>query len=172
MCQTAVTATETPTFCPKDRRFFSCGLRVEKKKKRKKNYRDLARKNSSTSWIVKLIESAVHEWFFHVDGSILFHPCKIWTIKKVECLYTSVLSLFMNPVVCSFWSIGRKLETDIDASFIADIFFSSMHKMTILDSINIKIEEKLSRIWAYSIEILHHKFYNRFFISLLTIVQI
>lgn len=90
-----------------------------------------------------------------------FIPAKYERLKKWNVLYTSVLSLFMNPVVCSFWSIGRKLETDIDASFIADIFFSSMHKMTILDSINIKIEEKLSRIWAYSIEILHHKFYNQ-----------
>lgn len=75
-----------------------------------------------------------------------FIPAKYERLKKWNVLYTSVLSLFMNPVVCSFWSIGRKLETDIDASFIADIFFSSMHKMTILDSINIKIEEKLSRI--------------------------
>lgn len=61
-----------------------------------------------------------------------FIPAKYERLKKWNVLYTSVLSLFMNPVVCSFWSIGRKLETDIDASFIADIFFSSMHKMTIL----------------------------------------
>lgn len=94
-------------FLSKGSTFFSCGLRVEKKKKNnkkeKKNYRDLARKKfSSTSWIVKLIESAVHERFFHADGSVLFFiSAKYERLKKWNCthLYTF---LFTNPVVCFF----------------------------------------------------------------------
>lgn len=148
-------------FLSKGSTFFQLWITRWKKKKRKKNYRDLARKNSSTSWIVKLIESVVHEWFFHADGSILFHPCKIWTIKKVECS-VHICSVSIYESCRLLLLVNRQKARDRYRRVIhCRYFFSSMHKMTILDSINIKIEEKLSRIWAYSIEILHHKFYNQ-----------
>lgn len=42
-----------------------------------------------------------------------------------------------------------------------EFFFFDPWNDRYLILINIKIEEKLSRIWAYSIEILHQKFYNQ-----------
>lgn len=148
MCQTAVTATETPTFCPKDRRFSVVDYAL---KKRKKIYRDLARKNSSTSWIVKLIESTVHEWFFHADGSILFHPCKIWTIKKVE------RSVHIRSV--SIYEFYRLLllvnkEKTRDRYRHVTIHcrrFSSTHEMTIVDTWSYQYQNRRKTIQNMSI---------------------
>lgn len=131
MCQTAVTATETPTFCPKDRRFSVVDYAL---KKRKKIYRDLARKNSSTSWIVKLIESTVHEWFFHADGSILFHPCKIWTIKKVE-RSVHIRSVSIYEFYRLLLLVNKEKARDRYRHVTIHCRrFSSTHEMTIVDT--------------------------------------
>lgn len=167
MCQTAVTATETPTFCPKDRRFSVMDYALKKKKKYNKKEKKKLQRFSEKKIFVDELDRQIDRisrpraifscWWI---GSF-FHLCKIWTIKKVE-LYTSVhISIYES---CRLLLLANRQKTR-DRYRRVTIHcrrFSSMHETTIVDirDYNIKIEERLSR---HIYTIIHPKFYIKSF---------